>query len=56
MEMTKKKLPGDFKKCPGPLHFTLLKQAFSNIRYLYFYTHIFCTPTKINVETIGCGV
>ena len=30
--------------------------SFSNIRYLYFYTHIFCTPTKINVESIGCGI
>ena len=33
-----------------------MKQASSNIRYLYFYTHIFCTPTKLKFEAIGCGV
>ena len=41
-----KNLPGDFKKCPGSLHFTLLKHlsAYSFLfwtdDYLKFYTEI----------------
>ena len=38
--MTKKKLPSDFKKCPGSLHFTLLIRGLEMLVFLENFAYV----------------
>ena len=50
IEMTKKKLPLDFKKCPGSLYFTLLMETVINLqRQMTLMVPKYCKET-INVK------